>query len=389
MDSGIAALSHQVFGPSQRTNEGRVRSQAEGIVERLRIYTWPKGINSEERLAFLSAFSAYGRSDDISPSAWATWAFSYVVLCFPEIKDAISTVNGREYVFEKLPVTYIRAVINVITAAENYDESQPEEYVRHISDIAAPPGIPAMPRNVETFPPDLGACATVPSVYGFCALLIFLAGKKINERNVSVITEKRPMNLVNAFKMDEYSSYILVGPGKMQTAAHENVNQAWLTYTHVRSAVVTEVAAFSSGASLPQRIVYTLTKLMEYSGMQPAYFIHRFLQAMPQAAEYSCIRPSLNAYISSVREVAGAPSYLQPYYKLIHGDGTRAFHRNNILTLSSCAIAWEKFTSPSMNNFQLGEGATAAVNMFDAEAASKGHPTLQSLTFVRQEQDIE
>lgn len=389
MDPSIASLSHQVFGPSQRSGEGRLRSQAEGIVEKLRIYTWPKQVNQEDKLYFLSFMTAYGKSDDISPSAWATWAFSYVVLCFPELQDTISSMNGREYEFVKLPMTFVQAILQTANAATNYNDSQPEEYVRNITDIVSPVGFPSLPRNADSFPPDLAAGALVPAVYGYCSLLIFLAGKQITEKNVSVITEKRPMNLVNAYKINEYSSYSLIGDGKMGSPAHEYVNQAWNTYTHARSAVISEVAAFSTGASFPQRVVYTITKLLEYSGMQPAYFIHRFLQAMPQAAGYSCIRPSLNAFISSVREVAGAPAYLQPYYKLIHGEGTRAFHRNTILTLSSCAIAYEKFTSPSMTNFNLGEGATAAVNMFDAEAAQKGHQTLQNLTFVQQEQDID
>jgi len=50
------------------------------------------------------------------------------------------------------------------------------------------------------------------------------------------------------------------------------------------------------------------------------------------------------------------------------------------LTLSACATAYKKYTTPSMRNFTLGEGATKAVNMYDAEAVRKGHTTLQGLT---------
>jgi hypothetical protein len=131
--------------------------------------------------------------------------------------------------------------------------------------------------------------------------------------------------------------------------------------------------------------VYTMAKMIEFAGMQQATFIHEFLQAMPQSVNYSCIRPSFNAYTISLREVAETPSYLQPFFKVIHGERTRAFHRNSILTLSACATAYKKYTTPSMKNFNLGEGATQAVNMYDAEAVRRGHSTLQGLATVEPE----
>lgn len=376
MDSSIATLSHQIFGPSSRANDGRVISAAEGIIEKLRVYTWPKGINDQDRLAFLAFFTAHGRSTDESPSSWATWVLTYTVLCFPEFQESITRANGREYVFEALPKSYVTSILALNHAALDFSESQPEEYERHYYDIKPPPGLPNLVRDQTSYPPELAACSTVPSIYGYCSLLVFLAGKQINEKNSITITEKRPKNLIDSYKIDEYASFILVGDGKMGDEAHRFINQVWITYFHARASIISEVAAFASGATLPQRVVYTITKLLEYSGMQPASFIHKFLQARPETAQFSCTRPSLNAFISSVREVAAAPGYLQPYYKLIHGEGTRAFHRNSLLVLSSCAIALEKTTSPSMRNFSLGEGATAAVNMFDAEAATRGFSTI-------------
>lgn len=388
MDDSTLQLSHQVFGLTQRTAEGRVRSQAEGIIERLKIYVWPKGIRDEQKLSFLSFFTVHGRSDDQSPSAWATWTLSFICLCFPEMADAITRANSREYIIEALPTQYVQGISHLATAAEDFSDSQPADYTRHIRDLRFPPGLPGVLLDDETFPPDLAACATVPAIYGYCSLLIFLAGKRITEKNVVAITEKRPKNLVDAYKITDEAAFILSGAGRMNSSAHSFVSQVWATYFHARVAVIQEVAAFSTGATLPQRVVYTITKMIEYSGMQPALFIHKFIQARPECAKMTCIRPALNAYITSVREVAAAPAYLQPYYKLIYGDSTRAFHRNAILMLSSCAITHEKYLSASMNNFDLGEGATMAVTMYDAEAASKGFPTLQSLTY-RSEKDEE
>jgi len=381
MDASSANLSHQIFGPGPRLGDGGLRSQAEGVIEQLTIYTWPKGEtpSNDAKLAVLAFLTAHGRSDGVSPSSWATWAFTYVVLAFPELVQVIRAENDREYIFKALPKQYMQAVVSLSEAAEDYDEESPDKYRESVRNVPSLAGMPEVPKTEEAFPPDLAATEIIQAIYGYVSLVVFLAGKRINEQNPSTITEKRPSNLVNAYKIPEPAAYILTGDGRMGSKAHLYLNQAWVTYAPVRLAVVSEMARFSTGASLPQRVVYTIFKMMEYAGMQPATFIHEFLQAMPQCVNYSCIRPSLNAYTTSLREVAAAPGYLQPYYKLIHGERTRAFHRNSILTLAACATAWKKYTTPSMKFFKLGDGATKAVNMYDAEAVRRGHTTLEGL----------
>lgn len=380
MDAESANLSHQIFGPGQRTGDGGLRSQSEGIVESLTVYHWPSTpLSTDAKLSVLAFFAAYGRSESVSPSSWATWAFTYLTLSFPEFQARVKVENDREYSFKPLPVPFVQALVDLSSAAEDFDEENPGAYTDMVSRVPVVSGLPDVNRTVDVFPPDLAATATVQSVYGFCALLLFLAGKKITEKNSTTITERRPGNLRDAYDIPEPATYSLLGDGKMGPNAHHYVSQAWITYAHMRTAVISEVARFQEGASLPQRVVFTIVKMIEYAGMQQAVFIHEFLQAMPQSVNYSCIRPSFNAYSMSLREVAAAPGYLQPYYKIIHGERTRAFHRNSILTLSACATAYKKYTTPSMKNFTLGEGATQAVNMYDAEAVRRGHHTLQAL----------
>jgi len=383
MDTSVYALGAQVFGPRDRFTDGKVRSQADGIIEKLPIYIWPQGVSDEVKLRVLAFLTAFGRSEDEDhPSYWATWAFSFVLLCFPEIQGTMGLTNSREFVFIKLPMPFIHAVTEACRIGEELEGSAEDpEYKNAVERIPEVGLLPNLPRTTSTMPPNIIATAIIPAVYGYCSLLLYLAGKKITAKNVVTITERRPQNLIATYGMNEDDAFALNGDGRMSSVAHKTVNQAWVTHAAARRAVITEIAAFGAGTSLPQRVVYTVSKLLEYSGMQPAFFIHRFIQAFPQCASYACIRPSLEAYTSSVREVASAPSHLQPYYKVIHGDTTRAFHRNMILTLSACALTYEKYTSPSMKNFNLGEGAAAALSMFDAEAMRNGHPTLQSLTF--------
>lgn len=373
-------LGSQIFDPKNRFVEGRILSASDGLIKALTIYTWPNGITVDEKLAYLAYATAFGRSEDEDPSRWATWMYSYITLCFDSMEDIIKRQGGREYVFEKLPVDHIKAVSVIQAAALNFEGSgDNNEYVTAMEGLAFPAKFPSLPKAEEFFPDILAVAASIEVVYGFCGLLIFMAGKKINDKNVITITEKRPQNLVDTYGIDEQASYCLTGEGQMNRIAHKMCNQAWVTHAQARIGILTDVASFAVGSTRPQRVVYTVSKLLENVGMQPAYYIHRFLQAFPECVHYACIRPALGVYSASVLEVAAADSRIQPYYKVIHGDLTRAFHRNGILALSACAISFEKHMSPSMRYFTLGEGATAAVNMFDMEAAAHGHRTLASV----------
>lgn len=100
----LARISRQIFGPRRRTTDLGFQSPSEGIIQTLPIYYWPIGITLDEqtRTAFLCFFAALGRSKTESPSAWATWAFSFCVLSFPEMKEAISRFHSHEYTFRPL-----------------------------------------------------------------------------------------------------------------------------------------------------------------------------------------------------------------------------------------------------------------------------------------------
>jgi len=380
MSLSTMALGQQIFEPKNRFTEGRILSSSDGIIKTLVIYTWPKDVPDDEKLAFLSFLTAFGRSEEESPSKWATWMYTYIVLCFDTMEDLIKRQGGREYTFKPLERSLIHTVIQLRDSSLDFDGSgDNRDYITLLTQLSFPDRFPSMSRSEEFFPDVLAAGATIPSIYGFCSLLVFLAGKKISDKNVTTITENRPKNLVDTYGINDQAAYFLTGDGKMGTVAHKMCNQAWVTYAQARVAIITDVSSFAVGSSLAQRVVFTVSKLLENVGMQPAYYIHRFLQAFPQCIDYACIRPALGVYSASIREVAQADARIQPYYKVIHGDLTRVFHRNGILALSACAISFEKHMSPSMRYFTLGEGATAAVNMFDMEAVSRGHRTLSSV----------
>jgi len=387
-------LSDNVFGLSDRHPDTGMKSQAEGLVEKQLIFTRPKTRRStDEYLAILSALTYHGRSEDERPSSWACWTLSYLGIAFPEFVTAIRQTNEREYEFKPLPDKYCDQVLLALSTAAEIESTVDgglEEYKDAVASIVPPSEFPDMVYSDDLFVPEYAACATIPVVYGYAGLLTYLAGKKINEKNVTTITERRPQNLIDTYKIAEEASLVLTGEGKMGGTAHTYVNQVWVSQDSARRAILTEIAAFNAGTSLAQRVVYTVTKLLENSGMGQATYIHRFLKAMPHAVEFSCVASAISAYAQSLVEVAKQPAYLQPYYKVINGDRTRVFHRNAILPLAACAITYETHTNRTMGNFTLAEGSSKAVAMFDAEASRKGYLTIMGLAeSVKEGEDAE
>nr|QVU39968.1 Nucleocapsid [Magnaporthe oryzae mymonavirus 1] len=370
-----------VFGTQNRYSQNQFTGSAVGIVESLTIRTWPKKITSEEQLAVLAYITTHGRSQSESPSKWARWTLSYICLCFPEMEAAISRETTREHKFVPLSDEYVKAIMALSRLADEETESLPSGqsgYSRAVQEVPVIEEWPEVPQQVEYFAPDLFACQSVEAVYGYASLLLFLCGKKINDKNKITITQRRPQNLIDTHGIHESAHWFLLGEGQMGDEAHRMVNLSWTKYAKARVAIIKVVATFGAGDSLAQRVVYTVSKLLENAGMQQARSIHNFLQAFPQASTYACIRAALNAYALSIAEVVQVPAYLQPYYKLIYGENTRVFHRASVLPLAACAISYEKNFSPSLQNFTLGDGASSAIAMFDAEATARGHPTLSA-----------
>lgn len=279
--------------------------------------------------------------------------------------------------------------VSVYIAAKNAVDDKNVAYLLALCKLVVPANLPGLPTTPENFPLEYAACNVIPSVYGYCSLIIYLAGETITERNSISITQERPDSLVTSFNIRESEAFILTGAGQMGSAAHSHVNQAWRTYTEVRQAIVSEVATYASAVSIPKRVVYTTIKSLEFTGMHRGYLIFKFLEARPECVHFDCTRASLTAYYSSIREVAAAPAHHQPYYKLIYSDSTEVFHRNTIMPLASCAMAYQKYTAPSMVNFvlgeaevavvnmyKLGEADVAAVNMYNAEAKRRGERLL-------------
>lgn len=379
--NNLLGVGNNIFTPSIRPVVATQSSKLTGITKKLTIYTWPvnNSLSSDDKLLILAYLTPFVKSKSESISQWSSWMFSYISLCFDSLPELILQRNSNEYAVKPLSKQLIQSIIDIqILLFTSEDDEREVKYKRAVSELEFPVEFPEITLSTDLFPEKLVPSRIIPTIYGFCSLLIFLCGKQINEKNLSTVTEARPNNLKATYEIASQSSYILDTENGHTLLSSQKCNKAWSYHYAMRKTIISEVAKFGSGDSLPCRVVYTVSKLLEYVGMQQAFYIHKFLLANPQCKEYTCLKSSLAAYASSMIQLQKEEPHIIPYFKVIHADMTKIFHRNSILPLAAAAITYELRNNMSIKNYNLGPGMTSALEMFDQEAKLRGHSHLCS-----------
>jgi len=223
--------------------------------------------------------------------------------------------------------------------------------------------------------PDWELSTQVEAIYGYVSLILFLAGKNINDKNRGAITIKRPNAIERKYGMG--SVPCLTGDLKLSNSAHVGINLAFTAMHHARSEVFKEVAKFShETGDIGVEVAATTTRLMAYAGMQHVVLIDKYLSATPHAERYPVLASSLVAYAASLKELADTPVDQRPYFKLIKGDTTRAFNRKDVEALLVVAITTEMDTNPTLVNYNLPENSDEIVTAYREAVMSTPIPSV-------------
>lgn len=355
-------LGDSVFGATVFTTDLTCQSNAHGLVDKIRIYRWPHGVSNKTKLPALAVITTCGRSSDEDPLLWLSWVLSYIVLCFPEFEMEIHREGSREFIFEDLPHSFIAASDHFMTVGEK--ECSYSDAVTDACDgILFPDSFPSINIFLSM---KLPACATIPAVYAYCGALLYMAGRGLTKSDAQAITEE----MMDKQRASE-GKYTLTGNGRIGPGNYSLISLCWCRANIARRAIIREVASFSSLKSLPQHVVYSVTKGITYSGIELALDIYNFLSAFPWASQISVVRSAFISYKESVREVSHQPEHLRLYYKIIMGDSTSIFDRRDILPLAACAVACQSPTTAELLNREVGDGADKAVSEFEEEAKKK------------------
>lgn len=202
------------------------------------------------------------------------------------------------------------------------------------------------------------------AIYGHFSLVLFLAGKSITDANRAAITIKRPSAIERKYFAGR-SVAPLTGPLSLSTMAHTQIHTAFVQLTHLRREVFTQVAQFNTQTSDPMvEIVATTTRLMRYSGMQQAVLIDNYLSSHEEAFRVPLLIPAIQAYTASMKDLRSVPAEHRPYFKLINGDTTRAFNRNDIENLLTVALMEARETNPTLQQYAMPVNAQLVMDKY-------------------------
>jgi hypothetical protein len=325
------------------------------LVGKTRIVSLPADKASSEEV--VKAFHLYlmvsGTSTDETRAHWQSFVATIVCHGFPSMRAGIL----------KSPA-YSEAVMS--TAAVNQLMEWYENYMGVFNPGADDalraacrndaPGLwveLGLPQGEAKFDVDMADVLDIPAIYGHLSLVLFLAGKTITDTNRASITQKRP-NAIERKYFNEKVVGPLSGSLALSATAHTQIHTAFVQLTHLRKEVFTRVATFNTQTEDSTfEVVATTTRLMRYAGMQQAILIDNFLSAHKEALAVPFLAPAIQAYAASMRDVMAAPAIVRPYFKIIHGDTTRAFNRNEIENLLTVALVDAREVNPTLQQYAI------------------------------------
>lgn len=358
-----AALQEDVFRASEaHSASDNVRAQkVNPLLTRIKLVSLP-GDRAED-VSYLRAFHLYlivaGTSKDTDQARWRNYVVTLTGLCFADLKESI-LVNS---LYEDAPMSAASAAA-LMQWYETYRGAVAPEADQETQEACAAaleglcPDLD-MPQGVASLKINPDHVLDIPSIYGHYSLVLFLAGKTITEKNRSSVGQKRPAAIERKY-FGGASVASLSGSLALSNAAHSEIHAAFVYLSHARKVIFNKVSMFNDQGGDPQvEVVATTTRLMRFAGMQQAMIIDKWLLSHPDGFRVPMLMPSIAHYVASLKELKRLPAEQRPYFKLIHGDTTRAFNRNDLEYLLAIALADEREVNPTLQlyaippNFQL------------------------------------
>jgi hypothetical protein len=330
---------------------------ASPLIRKVAVYTLPADRAGETTVS--QAFHLFlmwaGTSEDTDRVLWQNYVATLVCTSFPTIRAGVM----QSAVFEERILS--NAMVDKICQwYEDYlvvtsDDSDMEEDLRATckTDLEATIIDLKVPRGKLVYDINMADTLSIEAIYGHISLVLFIAGKTITDANRAAITQKRP----GAIERKYFNGRIvgpLQGSLRLSATAHVAIHTVFVTLTHLRRETFIQVAQFNAAHGDPVLdVVTTTTRLMRFSGMQQAVLINNFLDAHEEAFAMPFLIPAIKAYLASIKDMNAAPVEQRPYYKLIHGDSTRAFNRNDLMNLVVVAVAEARETNPTLQQYAI------------------------------------
>jgi len=365
MMSQKAALS-AVFSPAlANTASGASISKAKVRLSSPVKYYVPSGnFDRDSALDVALACALACTSTEAPADHWKSLIATYTNALFEGI---VSRLPKDQFVAVKIPqesMTRLRSIFQALD--KEADET--------VSEAGLGPGAYAdftLPWDLPKPSPECNGgwtnyCRDLKELFSHYALVVFLAGKQINESNRAAVTVARPAALIKKFKIE--ATEILVGHTRISDYAHLQLNQAWLEMSSLKAECFREFSTYAhSSTSLGQDILLTNINLMRFSQMQHAAIIHKFILTYPWASTFPALRQSMSVYYDSINAALQVESHLQPFIKVIWGDKSGIFPRKELGPLIAVALDTEKEVHETLANYYSDERFISIVEAFREE----------------------
>lgn len=369
----INLLQESVFRSSESHSStvGKFEKGLNPLLSRVQIISLPGDKATQE--SYMRAFHLYlivaGTSDSTDARRWRNYVVTLTCACFSNMReDLLANPLHEDKPMSEASVTALMQWYTMYRGALAPDA---DDAVRASCAEDLPGLYPDLdlPLGTASTRIDIDHVLDIPSIYGHFSLVLFLAGKTITEKNRSSITQKRPAAIERKY-FGGTPVASLSGSLALSSAAHTQIHAAFVYLGHARKIIFQQVALFNTQDGNPQvEIVATTTRLMRFAGMQQAILIDRWLLAHPEGFRVPLLVPSIQHYVASLKELQKLPSEQRPYFKLINGDTTRAFNRNDLEYVLAVALSEEREINPTLKQYAIPPNFQIICQRYDESVA--------------------
>ncbi|QUD20350.1 ORF2 protein [Armillaria mellea negative-stranded RNA virus 1] len=227
--------------------------------------------------------------------------------------------------------------------------------------------------SLPTLSVDLGAgalalvstCTSSREVASYYALIVYLAGKRVDASRANTFTVSRPKNLCDKFNHGKDWPSVKGGL-RIKEYAYESINDMWEIDPSFRIAFFTPLIHLSGGeGAVMGNILFTMVKLLRWSQMAYVKIISDFLNKYPWVA----VRiPEITGDIAFLKEGMARLAQVVPeeqlFHKLLHRDATDIFDRQKLWKLIGLAKHGLMLEDEEIHNYE-GESDPMIELQFD------------------------
>jgi len=332
------------------------------LLQKTMVYLVPNDLTEEEKLAVGLGFMISGTNETATLEEWKSYVCSYTCFLIPGMQGKLSGDSYATTTLTKATLGPAIARLKQYIAAGELDENDNTMSDDGLVGISLHSGLPKAeaPAGYKW----CGAEATMKHIYAHYSLIVFLAGKMVDDINRAAITEKRPAAIIGKCNLDEVTE-TLNGALRLSNTSHTYINAAWSEMTIFRAACFLEFINYASmEVNYAQDIIYTSVHLLRYTGLTHAKFSYKLIRGNPWVRDFPPLQSSVTVFEDSLRESMRVPAILQPFIKLIFADKSSLFPRKEMEPLVACAVALEQQMHESVQQFFRSDKYAAIVDMF-------------------------